>query len=89
MTYLYILESINTGRLYIGVTDNLLNRLGVHNNGYNQSTKAYRPYRIIFSRACETKSEAMDREKKLKNLKSRKKVFDWIQVQNTGSIPEN
>lgn len=89
MTYLYILESINTGRLYIGVTDNLLNRLVVHNNGFNKSTKAYRPYRIIFSRMYETKSEAMDREKKLKNLKSRKKVFEWIQAQDSSSIPEN
>jgi putative endonuclease len=89
MTYLYILESIGTGRFYIGVTDDLASRLKAHNNGYNKSTKAYRPYRLLFSMEFETKSGAMERERKLKNLKSRKKVLEWIKKVSPGSIPEN
>jgi predicted GIY-YIG superfamily endonuclease len=39
--------------------------------------------------AFETKAAAMDREKKLKNLKSRKKVAAWVNKVCPGSIPEN
>jgi putative endonuclease len=89
MTYLYILESIPTGRWYIGITNDLQERLKAHNGGFNKSTRQYRPYRLLFSMAFETKAAAMDREKKLKNLKSRKKVAAWVNKVCPGSIPEN
>ena len=56
MTYLYILESLVNGKYYIGVADDPDERLIVHNGGYNKSTKAYRPYKMIFKLAYETKA---------------------------------
>ena len=79
MTYLYILESLVNGRFYIGVSDHPEESLTIHNSGYNKSTKPYRPYKIIFEIAYETKTLAMQRERKLKNLKSRKKILEWMQ----------
>ncbi|MCH8850302.1 MAG: GIY-YIG nuclease family protein, partial [Chloroflexi bacterium] len=46
MSYVYILESVNTGRYYIGCTDDLERRLHEHNNGKSASTKAFRPWRL-------------------------------------------
>jgi putative endonuclease len=89
MTYLYILESLVNGQYYIGVSDDPDGRLIAHNSGYNKSTRTYRPYKIIFQLAFETKALAMEREKKLKNLKSRKKIMEWIKKNGAGSIPEN
>ena len=71
MTYLYILESLVNGRFYIGVSDHPDERLLAHNGGFNLSTKAYRPYKMIFKLTFASKSLAMVRERKLKNLKSR------------------
>ena len=49
MYYLYILESINFGKLYTGYTYDLKARLRKHNSGSVRSTKAYKPYRIIYT----------------------------------------
>jgi putative endonuclease len=89
MTYLYILESLTNERFYIGVANDPEERLLAHNAGYNRSTKPYLPYKMIFKISFETKSLAMERERKLKNLKSRKKILEWIAKNSASSIPEN
>lgn len=64
--YLYILESIATGHWYIGTTDNTDFRLLQHNSGSVRSTKAYRPYRLIYQEQFSTVREARQRERLLK-----------------------
>ena len=78
MYYTYILQSISSGKLYIGQTQNLQLRLEKHNKGYNKSTKSGRPWKIIFSVSFETRKKAMKLERKLKNFKSRKRIFEFI-----------
>ena len=39
--YVYILESLRTGRYYIGQTDALIVRFRQHQDGLSSSTKAY------------------------------------------------
>ena len=80
--YLYILKSHKDGSYYIGVTNDLDERLSRHNAGHVKSTKNKRPLIRIFSKAYESKSEAMDRERKLKNLKSRKRIQEWMKKQS-------
>jgi len=50
--YVYLLESIKNGNLYIGYTKDLLRRIKEHNQGLNFSTKPYKPWRIIHYEAC-------------------------------------
>ncbi|KKS96604.1 hypothetical protein A3B05_01960 [Candidatus Giovannonibacteria bacterium RIFCSPLOWO2_01_FULL_43_160] len=64
--YVYLLESIKNGNLYIGYTKDLLRRIKEHNQGLNFSTKPYRPWRLIYYEACLNEKDAERREKYLK-----------------------
>ena len=69
MTYhVYILKSRNFDKFYYGQTQNLHNRLKYHNRGYSKYTKDYMPWELFAYKDCESRSEAMLLEKKLKNL---------------------
>ncbi|MFC2125984.1 GIY-YIG nuclease family protein [Bacteroidota bacterium] len=76
--YVYILVSELDQSYYIGQTDKLETRLHRHNRGYNKSTKHKRPWGIKWYFECETRSEAVGMERKLKNLKSRKKIEEFV-----------
>ncbi len=71
MPYVYILKSVNTGRYYVGCTDDLERRLREHNNGKSGSTKAFRPWRFAHSEYFKTLAQARQRERYLKAQKSR------------------
>lgn len=65
--YVYVLESIPVkGHFYIGYTTDLRERVKEHNGGLNFSTKAYRPWRLIYYEACLHKEDAERREHYLK-----------------------
>jgi len=76
--YVYILKSLKSGKLYIGQTQDLDKRLLKHNAGYNKSTKNDIPWELIFHIAYESRKEAMAQEKRLKNMKKRQAVFDFM-----------
>ncbi len=42
-------------------------RIGQHNKGENRSTKAYKPFKLIYTEAFNTRIEAREREKYLKS----------------------
>ncbi|MDD8018074.1 MAG: GIY-YIG nuclease family protein [Bacteroidota bacterium] len=67
--YIYILHSERTKKYYIGQTNNLIHRLHYHNTGRNLSTKAGRPWKIIYSENFAFRSEAVQRERFLKSPK--------------------
>ncbi len=64
--YVYVLESIKNGNLYIGRTKDLKKRLKEHNYGLVFSTKPYRPWQIIFCEAYKNVEDAKRREHYLK-----------------------
>lgn len=64
--YVYVLESIKNGSLYIGYTTELKKRLQEHNHGLNFSTKSYRPWELIHYEAYRDKRDAERRENYLK-----------------------
>ncbi|MFC1559573.1 GIY-YIG nuclease family protein [Candidatus Margulisiibacteriota bacterium] len=74
MYYVYILKSIAFNKIYIGYTDNLATRIKKHNTGSVRSTKAYRPYKLVYSEGYEDKKAARKRELFLKSGQGRK----WI-----------
>jgi putative endonuclease len=72
MFYLYILESKNNGKYYVGSTRDLEKRLRAHNAGKVRSTKGLIPLEIIYTECYMTNTEARKRESDIKKRKSRK-----------------
>ena len=66
MFYTYILQSQSTGKLYIGSTQNLEERIKRHNSGGSNYTRNKGPWILLFSMNFETRSEAASLEYKLK-----------------------
>lgn len=69
MHYLYILKSTANRRLYIGYTADLKGRLAQHNSGNSRATKAGKPYELVYYEAYRAKSDALKRERQLKQFK--------------------
>lgn len=68
MYTVYVLRSVKTGRNYYGHTGDLPKRFKDHNSGKVRSTKAYMPWKIIYTEDYNTKSEAYQRELFLKSI---------------------
>jgi putative endonuclease len=75
MAYVYILESSESGRYYIGSCKDLEKRLKRHNTGQVLATRKFRPYQIVFNKEYTNDRDARFFEAKLKKLKRR----DYIQ----------
>jgi putative endonuclease len=67
MYTVYAIKSETDGRIYVGLTSDLLRRLKEHNSGMVFSTKGYRPWRLLYQEQCPTRIEARILEKKLKS----------------------
>ncbi|OHB19765.1 MAG: hypothetical protein A2854_03900 [Parcubacteria group bacterium RIFCSPHIGHO2_01_FULL_56_18] len=78
MYFVYILLSKKDGKLYVGQTRDLEERIVRHNSGYVQATKSRQPLVCIHNESFETRSEAMKRELFLKSLwgaRTKKKIL--------------
>ncbi|MEZ5068520.1 MAG: GIY-YIG nuclease family protein [Bacteroidia bacterium] len=81
MYWVYILYSEKGQRYYIGQTQDVAERLERHNCGYEKSTSPYRPYKLVCKIEKPTRGEAMQLEKKLKNLNTedlQKFIQKWM-----------
>ncbi len=75
----YVLQSESSGRLYIGHTQDLGERLRRHQVGRNPSTKGRGPWKLLSVEAFPTRSEAMQHEQWLKAKKSPRRVMEYIE----------
>lgn len=66
MWYVYILESKRDWNLYVGITDDLKNRLETHNRGKVFATKFRTPFILIYYEAHQNRNDAAAREQFLK-----------------------
>src|SRR5437016_5527171 len=64
--YVYVLYSDTSKNFYVGFTHDLKKRIAEHNNGLNFSTKAYRPWELIYYEAHRDENDGRRREKYLK-----------------------
>ena len=76
MFYVYAIKSKRSGRLYIGQTQDVEERLKRHNKGYVRSTAKDRFWDVCAIEAFKTREEARWRERELK--KSRGKRIKWL-----------
>jgi len=75
--FVYILRNTE-GRLYIDQTSDLELRLRRHNEGKVFWTKSRGPWLLIHSEGFTTRSAALTQERRLKALKSKKALLDYI-----------
>ena len=69
MSWVYVLQSSQNGRHYIGHAADWRTRLSQHNCGEVRSTKAWRPWVVVYKEFFETKAAAYRREMQLKSYK--------------------
>ena len=74
----YILYSSSKDRYYIGQTNNIEDRIKRHNSGRSKATKYGMPWKLVYTKGFETRSEAMLYEMKLKSEKSREYIEELI-----------
>jgi putative endonuclease len=67
--YVYILRC-SDDTFYTGITTNIDRRLDEHNHGNNGAryTRARRPVRLVYAETCENRSQAQQREYRLRKL---------------------
>ena len=74
MQVVYIIQHDVFGRLYIGTTTNLEQRLEAHNSGLNKSTKIKSgSWVLVYAEAYRSRDDAIRRERMLKQHGSSKK----------------
>lgn len=69
MCQVYILKSEKSERHYIGHTSNLPKRLARHNSGQVKSTKAFMPWKVVYTESFADKKSAYARETQIKSYK--------------------
>ncbi|MFI5196084.1 MAG: GIY-YIG nuclease family protein [Chitinophagales bacterium] len=67
MFFVYVIRSNVNGHFYVGMTENVADRLARHNRGENKLTKAHRPWELFFFESYDTRGEARKREVYLKS----------------------
>jgi putative endonuclease len=80
MFHVYVLRSESTGRLYVGHTSDLTQRVGQHNHGITKSTKNRGPWNLIHHEHFSTKAEAMRRERFLKTGQGREELKQLLSI---------
>ena len=75
--YSYVLRSLKNGILYKGSTQDIENRLNVHNQGLVNYSSKHIPWELVLSEEFPTRAEAMKREKWYKTGVGR----EWIKRQ--------
>lgn len=74
--YVYMLKNAR-GYLYTGVTTDIERRLREHNGeivGGARYTRANRPYELVYTETCASRSEAQVRESAIKKMSKVEKV---------------
>lgn len=79
MYYAYVLFSKKDGKLYIGSSPDLKNRISKHNKGYVAATKFRRPLKLIYYEAYLTSADAKRREVFLKGGKGHEELKTQLQ----------
>ena len=72
----YILFSESLQQYYTGSTSDIKQRFSDHNNGLSKHTRKGRPWRMIYSIECNSKTEALQLENKIKKRGAKRYLED-------------
>jgi putative endonuclease len=65
--FAYAISSVDRDYIYAGISDNVERRVDQHNNGYEKTTRPYRPFRLIYTEKFNTRIDSRKKEKFLKS----------------------
>ncbi|WP_299128247.1 GIY-YIG nuclease family protein [uncultured Winogradskyella sp.] len=64
MFYVYAISSLKRNYIYVGMTENIDDRVLRHHSGREKTTRAYRPFELIYSETIKgSRQDARSREK--------------------------
>jgi len=75
MCYLYVLKSLEHDWFYVGITENVEERLRRHNNGQTFSTRRFKPFELVYKGNFGTRGLARDKEKFYKIRSNKEKLL--------------
>lgn len=78
MIVVYVIKSIAKKFRYVGITNDLEERIRRHNSGRSKSTAPYKPFKLIYTEELKSYQEARKREKFLKSGAGRKFLNDFL-----------
>jgi putative endonuclease len=81
MYTVYVLQD-NKGKLYKGMTNNLVRRLAEHKGGATRTTRTMKNIRVVYTEELPDRISAREREKYLKSAAGRKFLK---KILNTGA----
>lgn len=87
MYYVYILYSSKSKNFYYGYTEDLQQRLKLHQSGQVKSTAPFLPWKLVFYAAFETMKLAKDFELYLKTGSG--KAFAYKRLLNSGVLKKD
>ena len=76
--YVYILRSLKDDSFYIGQCDDLDKRMSKHFDGMSKYTASKRPLRLCYFEVFPSRSDAIKRERQIKQYKSKKYIQSLI-----------
>ena len=71
--YVYILTNFKKTVLYVGVTNDLVRRLGEHERGESEFTAKYNCFHLVYWEFHQYVNNAIEREKEIKGWRRSKK----------------
>jgi putative endonuclease len=78
MITVYIIKSQIKNWLYVGQTNDIARRLKEHNHGLNKSTKAYAPFKLVYTESFENRLDARKAEKYYKSAAGKRKLYKLL-----------
>jgi len=78
MPCVYILQSLTTGKYYVGSTVDLERRLSEHQRHHSPYTQGRGPWRLVYDEPHADLEAARRREREIKGWKSHARIANWI-----------
>ena len=76
--FVYVLRSVPSGRLYIGMTGDLERRLQEHNSRNGRWSSRWKPWELLGYEVWGSRGEALARERHLKSRSGMQERRQWI-----------
>ena len=86
MVIIYVIKSVLTDKLYVGMTKDLQNRLREHNAGKSKYTASFKPWVVIYTENAGNFETARKREIYLKSTAGKNFIRKYLQGGNSGSL---
>ena len=84
MAYLYVLQSLASGKFYVGSTSGLTRRLSEHHRNHSPSTRGRGPWELVYQEEFHSLAAARRREGEIKSWKSHAAIELLIRERSAG-----